>query len=73
MPRTPRDIADHLVEIQARTRDKLWDLAASVPPVTEDPIVDVANVVRVQGEQLAAVTEVLLTVMAELQNLARSL
>jgi hypothetical protein len=43
------------------------------PPVTGDPFIDVANVVKAQGEQLAIVTEVLLTVLRDVEELALGL
>jgi hypothetical protein len=73
MAPTPRDIAEHLAEVREKIGAALWDQAAAVPPVTGDPFVDVANVVKAQGEQLAVVTEVLLTVMRDLEELARGL
>ncbi|MDT4892227.1 MAG: hypothetical protein QOE97_1262 [Pseudonocardiales bacterium] len=73
MSRTPREIADHLAAVREQTQTVLWDLAGSMPAVTDDPFTDVSNVVRVQGEHLTAVTEVLLAVMTDLEALARAL
>jgi hypothetical protein len=73
MAQAPRDIADHLAEVREKISAALWEQAAAVPAVTGDPFVDVANVVKAQGEQLALATEVLLTVLRDVEELARGL